>query len=227
MKPPRALWVPFPLGRPLGGPGDPKFQRGVLMAALRLLESERGPVLADYPLDAPDTASDLEGGWSCPLPLPAGDPAASEFERRLEALRLEISLLAPWFEEGLARRGRTAFGLSGLHPDAAEQIARVLASLAAGEDAELPQKTDEPFPLALRAIVDDMKAFYTEAALSQPSRMPPGPQRLARWLYHETLLGRVLYDLRDRLASSEDPRTRGVGIIPTAYRQRPPHFQDE
>ena len=51
--PPRALWVPFILGRPFGVPGDSAFQRRVLVAALRLLEAPAGPVLADYPEDAP------------------------------------------------------------------------------------------------------------------------------------------------------------------------------
>jgi len=36
-KPPRALWVPFELGRPFGPPNDPPFQRRVILAALRLL----------------------------------------------------------------------------------------------------------------------------------------------------------------------------------------------
>ncbi|MEX1302883.1 MAG: hypothetical protein AB1Z16_12040 [Desulfotignum sp.] len=52
--PPRALWVPFVLGRPLGRPGDPAFQMRVTLAALALLESETGPVLIDFPDNAPD-----------------------------------------------------------------------------------------------------------------------------------------------------------------------------
>ena len=46
-KPPRALWVPFELGRPFGPPSDPAFQRRVVLAALRLLEREDGPVLIE------------------------------------------------------------------------------------------------------------------------------------------------------------------------------------
>ena len=53
MQPPRALWVPFPLGRPLGKPGDAPFQQGVIQAALDLLHRQVGPVLEDYPHDAP------------------------------------------------------------------------------------------------------------------------------------------------------------------------------
>ncbi|MEX1300510.1 MAG: hypothetical protein AB1Z81_16035 [Desulfotignum sp.] len=54
--PPRALWVPFVLGRPLGRPGDPAFQMRVTLAALALLESETGPVLIDFPDNAPDVS---------------------------------------------------------------------------------------------------------------------------------------------------------------------------
>ena len=48
--PPRALWVPFRHGYPLGVPGDSRRQQAVLDAALRLLEDRgaRAPVLVDY-----------------------------------------------------------------------------------------------------------------------------------------------------------------------------------
>lgn len=49
VRPPRALWVPFPHGYPLDRPGDAPRQRAVLEAALRLLkEGGKGPVLADF-----------------------------------------------------------------------------------------------------------------------------------------------------------------------------------
>lgn len=57
VKPPRGLWTPFQLGRPLGEPEDAVFQRRVLMQALGLLERTDGPViLEDFPDDPP--------GWS-------------------------------------------------------------------------------------------------------------------------------------------------------------------
>ncbi len=70
IRPPRALWVPFELGRPLGAPENPAFQRRVLLSALELLEAIQGPVLADFPDEAPeDIAGSGEGqeGWSCPV----------------------------------------------------------------------------------------------------------------------------------------------------------------
>lgn len=51
VRPPRALFVPFPHGMPLGRPGDSALQTAVLESALTLLESpstEPG-VIKDYP----------------------------------------------------------------------------------------------------------------------------------------------------------------------------------
>ncbi len=50
VRPPRALFVPFPHGYPLGAPNDPARQRAVLGAALKLLEDPtlRPPALVDY-----------------------------------------------------------------------------------------------------------------------------------------------------------------------------------
>ena len=53
IKPPRALWVPFELGRPLGVPGDAAWQTRVLRAVLELLEASSAPVLVDFPDEAP------------------------------------------------------------------------------------------------------------------------------------------------------------------------------
>jgi len=51
VRPPRALFVPFPHGYPLGRPGDAARQHAVLAEALRLLEdpSSTPPALVDYP----------------------------------------------------------------------------------------------------------------------------------------------------------------------------------
>ena len=50
VRPPRALFVPFPHGYPLRAPDEPSAQRAVIEAALRLFEhdAEEGPLLVDY-----------------------------------------------------------------------------------------------------------------------------------------------------------------------------------
>jgi hypothetical protein len=50
VRPPRALWVPFPHGYPLAAPDDPARQHAVIEAALRLVEEPEAspPLLRDY-----------------------------------------------------------------------------------------------------------------------------------------------------------------------------------
>jgi hypothetical protein len=50
VRPPRALFVPFPHGYPLDRPGEPARQHLVVEAALELLEdaTRQPPVLVDY-----------------------------------------------------------------------------------------------------------------------------------------------------------------------------------
>jgi len=55
MRPPRALFVPFKHGYPLGAPNDPQRQHDVIDAALKLVEDAAltPPVLADFPASLP------------------------------------------------------------------------------------------------------------------------------------------------------------------------------
>ena len=50
VRPPRALAVPFRHGYALGLPGDAELQRGVIEAALRILEDPllKPPAIVDY-----------------------------------------------------------------------------------------------------------------------------------------------------------------------------------
>ncbi len=224
IKPPRSLWVPFELGRPLGAPDEPEFQLDVVRAALRLLEGERGPVLEDYPHDAPKGA---EGGqpWACPVALPPPEPAETEAGALRDRLLNEVSLLRSWYDEAVRSRGRSAVGLSGLRADAVDEMASFLAGFAAGESPVSPEGVSEEMPVLLRFLADDLKAYYFEAATAQPGRSSPTGTELNDWLFGETAFGDVLYRLRDRLAASEDSREKAVigGIIPFAYAQRTAH----
>jgi hypothetical protein len=48
LKPPRALFVPFKMGYPLGLPNDAGLQRQVIEQALSLLENNKTPILTDF-----------------------------------------------------------------------------------------------------------------------------------------------------------------------------------
>ena len=89
-KPPRALWVPFELGRPFGPPNDPAFQKRVILSALRLLELENGPVIIeDFADDDPRAQPDP--AWR--PPLTAATVAAISAELLASQLEAEVLLL--------------------------------------------------------------------------------------------------------------------------------------
>jgi hypothetical protein len=195
---------------------------------LGLLERQSGPILEDYEKDAPSAAADEEP-WSCPLPLPPLQPAKGKAERLTQALQSEVSYLLPWYGEAIRTKGRTLFGLSGLTVESVSDMSGFVAAFAAGESPAPPDGTVGPMPAALRAIIDDLKTLYLEAAAAQPGKELPDPYRLNGWLYHETRFGALLYDIRDRLAreaeaastAPQSGRPPAIAIIPNAFRDRP------
>jgi hypothetical protein len=202
--PPRALWVPFPLGRPFGVPGDAAFQTRVLKAALDLLERDSGPVLEDFPDDAPEDGIEDDGdGWVCPVSFPKPE-AASEGER-LDAVLAEIQELAPWYELSLGRRGRTTVGTSGLKPEAAARfIAHFTEDMATPSPLEGVAVAD-----ALRLASEDIKAYYFEAATAQPGA--GSSKAVLLWFWFETQAALLIRALRDVCVTSEDPAVFDVG----------------
>ena len=48
IRPPRALFVPFPLGYPLGRPHDAALQTRIMRAAFALLARDDAPVLEEF-----------------------------------------------------------------------------------------------------------------------------------------------------------------------------------
>lgn len=213
IKPSRSLWVPFELGRPLGAPNEPEFQMDVLRSLLGLFARESGPIIEDYPHESPVT-DEGDTAWSCILPLPPLAPASTPAEALKQALLQEIGSLAPWYAESVRRMGRSTFGLSGLTADSMPEIATFMAGVAAGEDPELPPGVTDSMPAAIRYMADDVKAYYMEAANEQPGASTPGGTRMWTWLYHETRMGQVLYDLRDRFATEHAERAAANGGTP-------------
>jgi len=219
MRPPRALWVPFMLGRPLGVPGDAAFQREVLRAALELLEDVRVPVLRDFGRDAPrsEAADDDGEGLACPVNFSRPSPAGEGAHALSAALSEEIAQLQPWHELAARRRGGSTVGVSGMN--AAQAGAFVAAMLDDGAPQAGP--SGEPLPVALKLACDDLRAFYEEAAAGQPGELSPAA--LGDWYYRQTVAGDVLAAAQRAALASPDPALRFVAervMIPRAY-QRP------
>jgi hypothetical protein len=216
LQPPRALWVPFMLGRPFGVPGDAAFQTRVLRAALALLDAPSGPLLVDHDEEAPvvaAAATDDDEGWVCPVSFPKA-PAASEGER-LDAVLAEIAELAPWYNVGLARRGRTTMGGSGMKPEA---MARFLSAWTEGTTRQSPVEGLPPAE-AIRQASEDLKAYYFEAATARPG--PDAGEALTAWFWRETAAADLLRALQVVCFDDPDPAIHDVGdfmLVPAMYR---------
>jgi hypothetical protein len=198
-KPPRALWVPFELGRPFGPPSDPAFQSRVILTALRLLERETGPVIIeDFPDDDPRAQPDP--AWRPPFsPAAAAAGSAESLAARLEA---EILLLRGGHERWVAQHDRTAVGLSGLP---ISESTRYVADWLRGKAPPSPREGYSA-PLILRFAVDDVKAYCLEAAAAGAAK--PSSRQLGDWFWNETAVGAAIYALRAALQESEDERLR-------------------
>lgn len=202
IKPPRALWVPFELGRPLGVPNDPAFQTRVLKALLALFDEPHGPVLRDYPEDAPGGSSGDMDGMACPITFA---PKAAGEETLTDAVLREVAELQPWYDLALARRNRTTFGAADL------EIGDVVRALGAWlDDAAPPATGTSQTPEALvKLAAEDLKAFYFEALAGQPAPLTGRAARDKFW--SETAAARLFMELRRRFISSDDPGRQYIG----------------
>ena len=212
-RPPRALWVPFELGRPFGPPNDAAFQRRVLLAALELLQVEKGPVLADYPEDAPKATEEEMEGWVCPVNFGPAAPDGNQgsLEHRFVS---EMKSLWPWFDLAMESRGRSNFGVSGLSPDKAREV---VLSFLNGEPTDSPV-SDVPVGEGLRLVVDDLKAFYVDAATAQPGEASGSD--IQDWFWRETAFGELLHKLRKKLMARSDEGLAFSGewlLVPSSH----------
>jgi hypothetical protein len=200
-KPPRALWVPFELGRPFGPPSDAAFQRRVILTALRQLECERGPVIIeDFPEEDPRERSDP--AWRPPLGKP--DLNGASAMRLAAVLEDESARVETLYRRAAEERGRTIVGLSGL---SIGEAGRYMAGWLQGQNPESPS-AEMSAPLVLRFAVDDLKAAYIEVALSGFAK--PSSKQLGDWLWNDTAAGAAIFALRSMYLTTDDERLKAI-----------------
>lgn len=197
-RPPRALWVPFELGRPIGPPSDPMFQKRVILAALGMLVESGGPMrIRDFPDDDPREA--VDPAWKPPIPPVTAHGA--------DAVVAELRALASAYAVSCTRRERSTVGLSGLPP---AECGDYVAVWLRGERPASPVADMSP-GLALRFAIDDLKAFALEAALDAGSK--PSSQQLGDWLWRETALGAAFQALRREFLAGDDERLKQLAFF--------------
>jgi hypothetical protein len=203
IKPPRALFVPFPFGHAFGRPGDADLQGRVLRAALDLLDAPAGPVLRDFPDEA-------EPGDQPPAPRQASTIQPSP---RVPAdVVAETAGMRTRHDQWLGKfGGRTAFGLSRVPVDRFDDVARFLRRFAAGEDADMTERpADTPLPAFIRWCADDLKTLFFEGYLAVTP--DAGGDEIARWFWGETAAGQLLRRVGDRLNASDDPKWKAAAF---------------
>ena len=186
LPPPRALYGEFPLGRPLGKPGDTAFQHDVLRRAFALLERTSGPVLEDHPevIETDDSA------LACALP-PRHDPSLPPAVDEARALRAA-------YDRTLAARGVTSVGRA-IDADTVPEALDALHRIAEGADWREVGLAGDPV-----SIAHDIRTYYEEVAIALADG-PPAGGRTEAWFYEQTAAGRTLLAARAAMQEAGAP----------------------
>ncbi len=187
MHPPRALYCEFPLGRPLGKPGDPTFQREVIQRGLSLLDATE-PVLETHP----EVIESDETPMACAIP-PRFDPDLPPSVDEAQGMRSA-------YDRALASHGATSVGraIDADTVPAALDVLHQWASGAAWTDVALPGKNTV-------AVVHDIRTYYEEAGLELVTGPAPGGRAAEAWFFEETDAGKTVMAARAALEAQDAP----------------------
>ncbi len=188
MHPPRALYCEFPLGRPLGRPGDADFQHDVLSRAFTLLDAGSGPVLVDHP----EVIEEASEALACTMP--------ARFDPSLPACVDEANGIRRAYDREVAARGVTSVGRVVDADDVPAALA-VLQRIADGADWK---SVDIPGGNTI-ALVHDIRTYYEEAALQLADGPAPGGRAAEIWFYEQTEAGRTVMAARKAIQDAAGP----------------------
>ena len=196
VKPPRALWVPYPFGYALGKANDPAFQHRIIAAALGLFAQPSGPVLAEFTEDIAAPARIVQATAAQAKGVAAdADPLA------------ELTALRGYYERWVSEHDdRTLVGVSPVPQRRFRGLVKAMLDYAAGQTPEPDDKPDDmPLNRFLRLGADDLKAFALEARMCQ--RPDDRDNALYAWFWSETGLGALLAKVAERMAAEGDERS--------------------
>ena len=196
IRPPRSLFLDFPMGRGMGKPNDPEFQKKVIRAAFELLEASSGPIIDDFPEIIP--VKDGRMGYALPPQLVLSVDDIGDVDVVLSEVRNEMEALRPDYATAIAARGRTTVGASGL---AIEELAPFVVSFLDGEIPKSPRKGMPAIPL-LKLVVEDLEAYYTETRTHRDSI--DDLELMGEWFWEKTKAGRLLLLLEAVSVASEN-----------------------
>jgi hypothetical protein len=244
VKPPRALWVPFPYGRPMGAPNNKAIQRKVIFAALDLLKRDIGPVIEELPLTEAEEKFDarnqsigkscgskgcniddaLQGAYETP------EQSILPYDGNFDAILAELRLRKPYHRQYTEKYGgRTQLGYSGVTTETIESSAEFMHRYVMQGTFALPTNVDLPAEnettrsnFFMRLCADDLKAFYLESRLAQQGGESEIASEYNDWLWFETKMGSLIVAARDRVIQMTDRKKDpnwivARGMVPRGY----------
>ncbi|MEM7251623.1 MAG: hypothetical protein AAF493_09395 [Pseudomonadota bacterium] len=210
MAPPRSLWVPFPLGRPLGRPNDAPLQTSVFRAALDLLERPQGPVLEAW--DGDEADDEQAEQWACPVSFPQETNDQSMSDRLMsDRLKREVAALAPWHNLAREQRNRSTVGASHQSIDAL--VEALIAFAERGVVDRLPRA--DKLTTRIKLATEDLRAYCLEAAGAQPSaegRQTSPADAINDWFWFDTEAANLIRAVRERCLHHDDRHVRALGL---------------
>ena len=196
IKPARGLFLDFPMGRGMGKPNDPGFQKKVIRAAFDLLDAKTGRVLEDFPEVI--QVRDGRMGYALPPELVLSTNDIGDLDALVAAVQAEMAALLPDYEAAVAARGRTTVGASEL---GITDFAPFVSEFIRGEIPKSPRKGLPAIPL-LKLVVEDLEAYYTETRTHRDGI--DDLELMGKWFWEETKAGRLLLSLEAGSIASEN-----------------------
>lgn len=168
------MFCDFPLGRPLGVPNDPAFQRRVLDHAFKLLEADTATV-EDF---AESITDDDTGILMCPLPArhdPDAHPAVDE-----------VNGLRGAYERAVTKFGNRAGAVRILDANAIPGAVEAFVRVAEGT----PWK-EAGIPGIPARVAQDIRGYYELAAMEIAGHTPAAWAGY-RWYRDQSRTGAVI-----------------------------------
>ncbi len=200
MHPPRALYCEFPIGRPLGKPRDPEFQRRVLLCALALLDRPSGPVLEDFSEAIDDH---VDEAMTCTIP-PGTDPSLPKAVDEARALR-------PAFDRG-ATGGMSSIEDPQMVYDALAGFDRI------AHGAPWPEAGIQPNPMRAAGLI---AAYYQQAAMGLADHVPLARQAES-WYANHTAAAHTMREAQRVMQEQGAPEPLWFYLLPVTQQGTTP-----
>lgn len=202
IKPPRALWLNFPMGRPFGKPNDPEYQIKVIRAAFSLFNVASGPVLHDFPEVIPVKNGRM--GYALPVELVMKKSQIGDVDIMLQEVKKEIDNMKSDYNKALANRGRTTVGASQMKIN---EFADYIATFVRGNIPQSPRKGLGSVP-QLKLVVEDLQAYYTETITYRDNI--DDFEILGTWFWEKTKAGKMILALEAVSLESDNKILRQI-----------------